>query len=266
MAGLCPGAGIWRSGWADRVHAAERGLGGRHDFRGERIGRTVPVQDPLEVVPGHFVPVAAAVASERHPGLERHGRAPLAEQGGRDVVAGFGQDVALRDQQDGAGRGVERRPVAIVAGHVVLEAAGAAERLQAEVAGRGPEVLGEAERAGPPDIVRGEGAGEAGQERGLELGMVRDRQLGLEVADRRLQVDVGLGEPGLPLRVGVRAVMPGGAGAGMARGGSTGLVKSVSSASYCPVAGSMRAPTAASSATVSVSGSVPVVSTPMASA
>ena len=99
-------------------------------------------------------------------------------------------------------------------GDLVLEAAGVAQHLQAEAVDEGPEVLGEALRTHPAGIVRGELGGEAGEEPGVEGGVVRNEYGGLEVAHGRPEGAEGLGQAGLALHILRRQVMHGGGGRG----------------------------------------------------
>ena len=127
-------------------------------------------------------------------------------------MAGFGERPALQGQEDGATRRVERGAVHVVAGHAVLEAAGIPQGLEAEAIGERPEMPGEAQRAYPAGIVREERGGEAGEEPGIERGVVGDHDVGPEGAYRGGQGGEGLGQAGLALHVLRREVMHGGGG------------------------------------------------------
>ena len=152
--------------------------------------------------------------SERHAGEERHGFRPFPEQVRRDRATGIGEGAAGVGEQHRAAGGVERRPVDVVPGDLVLEAAGVAQHLQAEAVDEGPEVLGEALCAHPAGIVGGEFGGEAGEEPGIERGVVRDEHGGLEVAHGRPEGVEGLGQAGLARDVLRHQVMHGGGGRG----------------------------------------------------
>ena len=127
-------------------------------------------------------------------------------------MAGVGERAALERQEHGAAGGIERRAVDVAARNGVLELAGVAQVLEAEAMGERPEVLGEAHRARPAGIVRGERCAKIRQESGVETGVMRDQHIGTEGADRGGQGGEDLGQAGLARDVLRGEVMHGGGG------------------------------------------------------